>query len=252
MDEMKKKREEYEANAPKRKAAFDKLVQSCNDRSTILNRKDKAEKGYANYLENRLTAQKNILDKDREEYDTEKDKQDEIRNNAIALAAKLSNNVNQMCDMALEKGIPPIDNVYTKGYEMEDKHGNKKTRYYRLNYTQHKLFKFGKQGRDVIFKTFFDETKVNANSCMDDDCLHPCYNTEYTMHCPMCWLEFEKALVDKKMSPEEKAKLVEKCGKCEVPPADDLDLPAPFKEYVPRQFSPAKTFDEWVADKTKK
>ena len=42
------------------------------------------------------------------------------------------------------------------------------------------------------------------------------------------------------------------CGKCEVPPADDLDLPAPYKEYVPRQFLPAKTFEEWKADRIKK
>ena len=76
MEEMKKKREEYAANAPIRKANFDKLVKNCNDRSIILNNRDKVEKAYANYLENRLEAQKNLLAKDRKEYDIEKAQRD--------------------------------------------------------------------------------------------------------------------------------------------------------------------------------
>ena len=153
-----------------------------------------------------------------------------------------------MCDLADK----PIDTVSIYGFDMKDRNGNKRRVHYKLNYTQSRLFRFGKQRYEWIFKTFFDEAKVNAESCMDDDCLHPCYNTEYTMHCPRCWFAMEKALVGGKQSPEEKAKLVEMCGKCEVPPADDPDLPAPYKEYVPKQYPAAMTFEEWKADKLKK
>jgi len=46
--------------------------------------------------------------------------------------------------------------------------------------------------------------------------------------------------------------LTQICGKCQVPPEDDPVLPGEFREYEPiadTEFKPAKTYEEWKAEK---
>ena len=103
-----------------------------------------------------------------------------------------------------------------------------------------------------VFENLLDQDKVTKESCMDEDCFHPCYNTEYTMHCPRCWYEINKSLANGVSLEEDKERLTQICGKCQVPPEDDRELPGEFREYEPiadSAFKPAKTYEEWKAEK---
>ena len=87
---------------------------------------------------------------------------------------------------------------------------------------------------------------------MDEDCFHPCYNTEYTMHCPVCLNEVMRTLKHDIKLEQDKERLTEICGKCQVPPKDDPALSGEFREYVPRpetDFKPEKTYEVWKEEK---
>lgn len=97
-----------------------------------------------------------------------------------------------MCDTAKN----PIDTIFKKSFEYTDRYGRKRSVLMEVNYTQNMMVKLGRRA-DWLFQTYFDEQKVTKETCMDNDCLHPCYNTQYTMHCPKCWYEINKASADK-------------------------------------------------------
>ena len=51
---------------------------------------------------------------------------------------------------------------------------------------------------------------------------------------------------------QDKERLTEICGKCQVPPKDDPALSGEFRAYVPRpetDFKPEKTYEVWKEEK---
>ena len=58
------------------------------------------------------------------------------------------------------------------------------------------MMRMGKSA-NFLLENLLDQEKVTKESCMDEDCFHPCYNTEYTMHCPVCLNEVTKSLMNK-------------------------------------------------------
>ena len=159
---------------------------------------------------------------------------------------KAAENVNKICDLADD----PIDTLFNKTYIMTIR-GRKRSVKMEVNYTADLVFRMGNLSK-WVFENLLDQDKVTKESCMDEDCFHPCYNTEYTMHCPRCWYEINTALSNGKTLEEESERLTQICGKCQVPPEDDRELPGEFREYEPiadTAFKPAKTYEEWKAEK---
>ena len=84
---------------------------------------------------------------------------------------------------------------------------------------------------NFVWTKIFDPTKVDPTECADADCLHRDYGTPMTAHCAVCHdsiFKYKRQLGN----PEVQQALKDICGKCEMPPVADPEMPPAFPEYV--------------------
>ena len=77
-----------------------------------------------------------------------------------------------------------------------------------------------------------DPEKVDRATCEQNDCLHRSFGTDMTAHCGICYDQiFKYRRVLGRAEIQEALKGV--CGKCEIPPVADPELPEPYPNYAP-------------------